>query len=63
MDMPQNLQRVQKSHLVMPIEENLSVQLPPKNYKRTNKLTSLVSTQGDISEFNSDNADITTALN
>ena len=25
MDMPQNLQRISRSHLVMPIEENLSV--------------------------------------
>ena len=34
MDMPNRLQRISKSHLVMPIEENLSVQLPAKNYMK-----------------------------
>jgi phosphatidylinositol kinase/protein kinase (PI-3 family) len=58
MDMPQNLQRISKSHLVMPIEENLSVQLPPKNYSKNYQLSSLVSTTKDICEFNKENADI-----
>lgn len=42
----------------MPIEENLSVQLPPKNYNKNYQLSSLVSTMKDVCEFNKDNADI-----
>ena len=42
----------------MPIEENLSVQLPPKNYNKNYQLSSLVSTTKDICEFNKENADI-----
>ena len=42
----------------MPIEENLSVQLPAKNYSKNYQLSSLVSTTKDICEFNKDNADI-----
>ena len=42
----------------MPIEENLSVQLPPKNYKQNYQLNCIVNTMGDITSFNKDNADI-----
>lgn len=59
MDMPNSLQRIAKSHLVMPIEENLSVQLPPKNYMKQATLTSLVSTiKTNITQYNKDNVDM-----
>jgi hypothetical protein len=43
----------------MPIEENLSVQLPPRNYNRNYQLNALVNTMSEIGEFNEKNADIT----
>jgi hypothetical protein len=58
MDMPQFLQKIQRSNLVMPIEENLSVCLPPKNYNKNYQLNCLVNTMSSISEFNKANADI-----
>lgn len=58
MDMPQFLQNVAKSNLVMPIEENLSVQLPPHNYNKHYQLNCLVSTMSKITELNKENADI-----
>lgn len=42
----------------MPIEENLSVQLPPKNYNKNYQLNCLVRTTTPISEFNQSNSDI-----
>ena len=33
MDIPKSLQSISATYLVMPIEENLSPQLPPPNYK------------------------------
>ena len=47
----------------MPIEENLSVQLPPKNYSKNYMLSSLVSTMKEVCEFNKDNADIEDFIN
>jgi hypothetical protein len=44
MDIPRSLAQVEQSNLVMPIEENLSPQLPPLNYKKEFSLRSLVST-------------------
>jgi len=58
MEMPPYLQKIQKSNLVMPIEENLSVQLPPHGYNKNYQLTCLVNTIGDITQFNKSNADI-----
>ena len=42
----------------MPIEENLSPQLPPLNYKKEFSLRSLVSTQADITKLHEENAKI-----
>lgn len=63
MDMPQALQKISNSNLVMPIEENLSVQLPPKNYNKNYQLNCLVSTVGAMNEFNKTNADIDDFIN
>jgi hypothetical protein len=45
MDIPRALASVTVSNLAMPIEENLSPQLPPLNYKKEFWLRPLVSTQ------------------
>jgi len=58
MDMPLFLTKIQRSNLVMPIEENLSVQLPPKIFNKNYQLNCLVSTMSEVSEFNKHNADI-----
>lgn len=42
----------------MPIEENLSVQLPPKNFNKNYQLNCIVNTMTEITEFNKENADI-----
>lgn len=43
----------------MPIEENLSVQLPAKNYMKQTSLTSLVNTtKTTIIQYNKDNVDM-----
>mmetsp|Transcript_25760 Transcript_25760/g.25040 ORF Transcript_25760/g.25040 Transcript_25760/m.25040 type:complete len:682 (+) Transcript_25760:1053-3098(+) len=51
MDLPQSLQKVTQSNLVMPIEENLSPQLPPLNFKQDCTQLSLVNTMNKIAEF------------
>ena len=58
MDIPRSLAQVEQSNLVMPIEENLSPQLPPLNYKKEFSLRSLVSTQADITKLHEENAKI-----
>jgi phosphatidylinositol kinase/protein kinase (PI-3 family) len=47
----------------MPIEENLSVQLPPKNFNKNYQLNCLVCTTTPITDFNSNNSDINDYIN
>lgn len=44
MDIPKSLGQISNTNLVMPIEENLSPQLPPPNFKRNWTMKALVST-------------------
>ncbi len=60
MEIPQALQKIQTvSQLVMPIEENLSPQIPPQNYCMNYSQSTLVCTTSPILEFNKKNADST----
>jgi hypothetical protein len=51
MELPQSLQKISSSSLVMPIEENLSPQLPSVNFKLNFVQTCLLQTTGSISHY------------
>lgn len=56
MDMPKSLASINfTTNLVMPIEENLTPQLPPKNYGKEQQFRALVQTSIPITEYNSNN--------
>jgi hypothetical protein len=58
MDIPQFLQKISNSTLVMPIEENLSPLLPMQNMKLNYIQTCLVNTQIEINDWYPQNADL-----
>jgi hypothetical protein len=51
MELPQSLQKITSSSLVMPIEENLSPQLPSVNFKLNFVQTCLLQTTGPINKY------------
>ena len=55
MDIPKSLQSINATYLVMPIEENLSPQLPPPNYKTNFVQKGLVRTYRSITEIDEEN--------
>ena len=55
MDIPKSLGQISQTHLVMPIEENLSPQLPPPNFKKNAAQKALVRTSMDITKVDSAN--------
>lgn len=55
MDCPKTLQSISATFLVMPIEENLSPQLPPPNYKKNFVQKTLVRTSLPIYSFDEEN--------
>ena len=64
MDIPKSLGQITDTNLVMPIEENLSPQLPPPNYKKNQTQKALVRTCQSILRFdpqNQVNADAATS--
>lgn len=62
MDIPKSLQNIGQTNLVMPIEENLSPQLPKPNFKRVCMTKALVKTNSAIDEFQAENADLVNGL-
>jgi hypothetical protein len=58
MDIPKALQGVATTNLVMPIEENLSPQLPKPNFKRVCMTKALVRTTQPILEYLKENVDL-----
>jgi len=56
MDIPKSLGQINSTHLVMPIEENLSPQLPPLNYKKNFIQKALVRTSLPITSYDESNA-------
>ena len=55
MDIPKSLGQITSTNLVMPIEENLSPQLPPLTYKKNWTQKALVRTSEDISKHDPKN--------
>ena len=62
MDIPKSLQNISQTNLVMPIEENLSPQLPKPNFKRIFMTKALVRTVLEIKTFCKENADLQDGL-
>jgi hypothetical protein len=62
MDLPKPLMNISKTNLVMPIEENLSPQLPKKNFKRICMTKALVKTVYPVTEFCREFVDLTDGL-
>jgi len=62
MDIPKSLQNISTTNLVMPIEENLSPQLPKPNFRRICMTKALVQTVATIDEFQPENVDLVNGL-